>query len=204
MLFDDTYKTVSGFSQGSYREKGSKFIAFVYPLNSEEAVKERLAQMRKEYFDARHHCYAYCLGFDKSAYRINDDGEPSGSAGRPIYGQIQSNDLTNVLIVVIRYFGGVKLGIPGLINAYKTATREAIEANTIVTLTVNEIYQLDFEYPSLNDVMKILKDESAAILTQDFDNACRLTFSIRKASADKIISKIRKIERVSFVFLGIK
>ncbi len=204
MLFDDTYKTVSGFSQGSYREKGSKFIAFVYPVISEEAIKERLSQMRKEYFDARHHCYAYCLGFDKSAYRINDDGEPSGSAGRPIYGQIQSNDLTNVLIVVIRYFGGVKLGIPGLINAYKTATKEALETNEIITLTVNEIYQLDFEYPSLNVVMKVLKEESASILSQNFDNACRLTFLIRKSSADRIISKLKKIERVSFVFLGTK
>lgn len=201
-MFDDTYNTINGPSRGSYREKGSKFIAFAYPVKTEEEIREILVSMRKEYFDARHHCYAWCLGYDKASYRVNDDGEPSGSAGRPIYGQIQSHDLTNILIVVIRYFGGVKLGIPGLINAYRTATREAIEANTIVNKSVKEIYRLEFEYASLNDVMKILKEESAAILDQQFDNECRLTFAIRKSSADKLLSRIRKVEKVFHHFLG--
>jgi uncharacterized YigZ family protein len=201
MLFDDTYQTIASNSRGLYKEKGSKFIAHAFPVTSEEDIKVQLAALRKEYHDARHHCYAYCLGPDKSAWRVNDDGEPSGSAGKPIYGQIQSKDLTNILIVVIRYFGGIKLGIPGLINAYRTAARDALEQATIVTRTVEEIYEICFEYPLMNDVMRIVKEEHADILGQDFENSCRVRFSIRRSSGSKITSRLQKIQGISTTFL---
>jgi uncharacterized YigZ family protein len=201
MLFDDTYKTISASSQGIFKEKGSKFIALAFPVSTEESVKLQLAALRKEYHDARHHCYAYCLGYDKSAWRVNDDGEPSGSAGKPIFGQIQSKDLTNILIVVIRYFGGIKLGIPGLINAYRTAAREALEEALIVTRTIEEEYEVSFEYPVMNDVMKILKEEHADILGQESENLCRITFSIRRSSGMKITTRLQKIKGLNVAFI---
>jgi uncharacterized YigZ family protein len=201
MLFDDTYQTISSPSQGIYKEKGSKFIALAFPVISEDEIKMQLAVLRKEYHDARHHCYAYCLGYDKSAWRVNDDGEPSGTAGKPIFGQIQSKDLTNVLIVVIRYFGGIKLGIPGLINAYRTAAREALEQAPTVTRIVSEFYEVKFEYLLMNNVMKILKEEQADILTQEFEDACRIRFSIRRSSGMKITSRLQKIQGLTLTFL---
>jgi len=159
MIPDDSYKSISAISKGSYKEKGSKFFSFAFPVISEEEVKEKLAMLRKEYHDARHHCYAYRIGYDKQVFRINDDGEPSGTAGRPIYGQILSNDLTQILIVVIRYFGGIKLGVPGLINAYRTAAKDALDHTAIVTKPIKEEYQVLFEYTVMNNVMKILKEE---------------------------------------------
>jgi len=197
MLPDDTYKTISAESKGSYKEKGSKFFAFIFPVISEDEVKEKLAMLRKEYHDARHHCYAYRLGFDKSAFRSNDDGEPSGTAGRPIYGQILSHDLTQILIVVIRYFGGIKLGVPGLINAYKTATTDALVKTRIITKTIHEEYQVQFDYTVMNSVMKVLKDEDAVIIRQEFENSCKLEFSIRKNSGNKISARLQKISNVS-------
>jgi uncharacterized YigZ family protein len=201
MLFDDTYQTISSSSQGIYKEKGSKFIAHAFPVSSEEDIKMQLAALRKEYPDARHHCYAYCLGYDKSAWRVNDDGEPSGTAGKPIFGQIQSMNLTNILIVVIRYFGGIKLGIPGLINAYRTAAREALGQTSIVARTVEEIYEVCFEYPLMNDVMKILKEEQADILRQEFENTSKIRFSIRRSSGMKITSRLQKIQGTTTIFL---
>jgi uncharacterized YigZ family protein len=201
MLFDDTYQTITSSSQGIYKEKGSKFIARAFPVTTEDEIKVQLASLRKEYHDARHHCYAYCLGPDKSAWRVNDDGEPSGSAGKPIYGQIQSKDLTNILIVVIRYFGGIKLGIPGLINAYRSAARDALEQATIVTRTVEEIYEICFEYPLMNDVMRIVKEEHADILGQDFENSCRVRVSIRRSSGIRITSRLQKIQGITTTFL---
>lgn len=201
MLFDDTYKTISSSSKGIYKEKGSKFIALAFPVSSEESVKFQLAALRKEYHDARHHCYAYCLGYDKSAWRVNDDGEPSGSAGKPIFGQIQSKDLTNILIVVVRYFGGIKLGIPGLINAYRTAAKEAIGEASIVTRMIEENYEVSFEYPVMNEVMKILKEEHAEILGQEFENTCKIRFSIRRSSGMKITSRLQKIHGLKATFL---
>jgi uncharacterized YigZ family protein len=196
MLFEDTYKTINTPSDGIFKDRGSKFIARVFPVKTEEDVKMYLKNLRKEYYDARHHCYAYQLGFDKSAYRINDDGEPSGTAGRPIFGQIQSFDLTNVLIVVIRYFGGTKLGISGLINAYKTATQEALKAAKILTKTVNEVYEVHFKYPEMNEVMKILKDHNLTPLDQEFEMDCKLKFSIRKNDANFIYEKFAKIRTI--------
>lgn len=202
MFPDDTYLTIASSSKGIYKEKGSKFIAFAFPVSSEDAVKMCLFEMRKEYHDARHHCYAYCLQYDKSTWRTNDDGEPSGTAGKPIFGQIQSNDLTNILIVVIRYFGGIKLGIPGLINAYRTAAKEAIGNATMVTRTVEEIYEVCFEYPLMNDVMKILKEEHAYIIEQESENTCKIRFSIRLSLGTKIIGRLQKIQGIKINFLS--
>lgn len=201
MLFDDTYKTISKESEGLFKDRGSKFIAKAFPVTDDKQVKEQLEYLRKEYHDARHHCYAYQLGFDKSAHRINDDGEPSGTAGRPIFGQISSFDLTNVLIVVIRYFGGIKLGVSGLINAYKTASKEAILNTTIITKTISYVYQIDYQYTEMNEVMKILKDYKLKPSQQIFDLECRLEFQVRKGESDIIYEKISKIKNLSIKFL---
>ncbi|MEI6695944.1 MAG: YigZ family protein [Bacteroidota bacterium] len=201
MLFEDTYKTIKARSEGVYKEKGSKFIAIALPVTSENDVKEALALLRKEYFDARHHCYAYILGFDKSAYRINDDGEPSGTAGRPIHGQLMSKDLTNTLIVVIRYFGGTKLGVSGLINAYKTAAKEALEASEINERIVYDIYEISFNYLQMKDVMKLLKDENLHQFNQEFETICKLQFSVRKNNSSRIFESFMKIENLNINFV---
>lgn len=192
MLFDDTYKTITQTSSGLYKEKGSKFIALAYPVTNEDEVKEILAELKKEYYNARHHCYAYVIGPDKSAWRVNDDGEPSGTGGRPIHGQIQSFDLTNILIVVVRYFGGTKLGVSGLINAYKAAAKDALSQAEIIEKTVNEVYKLEFPYEEMNDVMRIIKEENIDILDNQYDEACIITYSIRKNDADRIKLRFMK------------
>lgn len=194
---DDTYTTITGKSEGLYKEKGSKFIAFAYPVKDEDTIKEILQELKKAYHDARHHCYAYCLGSSKEQYRFNDDGEPSGTAGKPIYGQILSYDLTNILIVVIRYFGGTKLGVSGLINAYRTAAREAIEAAENISCTVNEKVHFQFDYERLNDVMRIVKDMNPDILAQDFNLSCQMTLSIRKSTYPILINRLESIDGLS-------
>ncbi len=202
MMFEDTYRTITAFSEGIYKEKGSKFIALAHPVKTEAEVKEKLEKIRKEYHDARHHCYAWVLGPDKSAHRYNDDGEPSGTAGRPISGQIQSKDLTNILVVVVRYFGGTKLGVSGLITAYKTATRDALETADIISLTVNDVYELSFEYPLMNDVMRVIKDEGLKIERQDFRLTCKLSFRVRKNLSNKVYERLNKIHVVKIVYLN--
>jgi len=202
MLFEDTYQTIAGRSQGTFRDKASKFIGIALPVTKEEDVKNQLGIIRREYHDANHHCYAYRLGFDKSEYRFNDDGEPSGSAGKPIYGQILSKDLTNILIVVIRYFGGTKLGIPGLINAYRTAAREALDQASILIKTVNELYEIKYEYPLMNDVMRILKEENLDIVSQEFETSCILRFLVRKSTGNRVYSKFQRMNGVSISFLA--
>jgi len=201
MLFTDSYKTISRFSEGTYKDKGSKFIAIAYPVTTEVEVKGRLAEIRNKYHDARHHCYAYVLGFDKSSSRFNDDGEPSGTAGRPIFGQINSRDLTNTLVVVVRYFGGVKLGVRGLINAYKASAADALDQVDIVTKTVNEIFRVDFEYLMMNSVMKIIKDDKLKILSQDFQLKCSLEYMVRKNKADVVKEKFYKINGLKINYL---
>ena len=202
MLFDDTYRTITKRSEGIYREKGSKFIAIAFPVATEEEVKECLLGLRKEYYDARHHCYAWQLGFDKSAHRINDDGEPSGTAGRPIFGQIQSFDLTNILIVVVRYFGGIKLGVSGLINAYKVTAKEAIEQANIEERYVKELFNVIFPYEQLSPVMKILKEEGAEIKNTIFEMESKLDFSIRKQKSDQVIFKLKKVPGLKSQFIS--
>jgi len=168
-----------------------------FPVKSEDEIKEHLNSLKKEYHDARHHCYAYCLGIDKAKYRFNDDGEPSGTAGRPIYGQILSRDLTDILVVVIRYFGGIKLGVSGLINAYKYASKDALDKAEITMKKVTEEYVVQFSYSMMNRVMKILKEENATITRQGFEKECIIHFTIRKSSEKKIVSRLKMISNVS-------
>lgn len=192
----DTYKTINQASEGLYKEKGSKFITYAYPVTSEVEIKAHIAFLKKEYYNARHHCYAYMLGADKKEFRANDDGEPSSTAGKPILGQILSNNITNILIVVVRYFGGTKLGVSGLIHAYRTAAADAISNAEIIDKTVNDIYDINFDYLAMNDVMKIIKDDQPEQLGQDFNLRCKITLSIRQSEVDKLIEKFSKIEGV--------
>lgn len=197
----DTYKTIDKASTGYYKDKGSKFIAEAISVDSEEKVKEILEKIKSKYHDARHHCYAYRLGFDKSIFRINDDGEPSGTAGKPIFGQIRSKDLTNILIVVIRYFGGTKLGVRGLINAYKAAAQDSLENTNIITKTVNNIFRLDFAYPLMNDVMRIIKEENLQQSKQKFEISCSLEFLVRKKESKRIFEHFDKIKNLKITYL---
>lgn len=201
MLFDDTYRTIRNRATGQYKEKGSKFIAIALPVKDESEVKRELESIRKEYYDARHHCYAYVIGFNREAYRINDDGEPSGTAGRPIHGQILSYDLTNVLIVVVRYFGGIKLGVSGLINAYKTSAGDALSQAEIEEMTVDEVYEVSFDYTIMNEIMKIVKEENLELLSTKFDLDCSLIYKIRKKEADRVNSRIRKTYKSRVIYL---
>lgn len=201
MLFEDTYQTIARPSEGLFKDRGSKFIARAFPVQSEEEVKEHLKSLRKEYYDARHHCYAYLLGFDKSAYRINDDGEPSGTAGKPIFGQLNSHDLTNILIVVIRYFGGTKLGVSGLINAYKMTAKDAIANNQIVTNIISYCYQIDFQYTEMNDVMKIMKAFNLEQSDQKFEMNCQLQFKVRKSESDQVYKKLSQVKSLNIKFI---
>ncbi len=192
-MFDDTFRTLSAPAEGIYKEKGSKFLAFAFPVTTTEQVKQHVDKLKKEYFDARHHCYAYILGANKDAYRLNDDGEPSGTGGRPIYGQLLSADLTNVLIVVVRYFGGILLGASGLANAYKAAARDAIENASIVEKTVDVSYRLQFEYVLMNDVMRVIKDYSLVPQNQQFNLDCSLDVSVRKSVSVRLYDTLVKI-----------
>ena len=201
MMFDDTYKMLSAPGEGLYKEKGSKFIAMAFTVTSEDEVKQALAEVRKKYYDARHHCYAYMIGPDKSCFRSSDDGEPSGTAGKPILNQILSKDVTNVCVIVVRYFGGIKLGVSGLINAYKTAARVALDNATIIEKTVNEVYSLEFAYPLMNDVMRVLKEEGLEQQNTRFEMDCYLEFSTRKSEADRIVAKFKNIFGISVKYL---
>ena len=192
-MFEDTYKTITAAATGSYSEKRSKFLAYAFPVKTEEEVKKHLAELQKKYYDARHHCYAYILGPHKEAYRLNDNGEPSGTAGRPIHGQLLSKDLTDTLVVVVRYFGGIKLGVSGLQNAYKVAAKAALDAATIVEKTIEEQYDVIFEYVQMNAVMQLMKDPSVTILSQLSDLNCTIRFSVRLREADRIVAALKKV-----------
>lgn len=192
-MFEDTYKTIAKPSEGSYSEKRSKFLAYAFPVQNEQEVKQRLAEIQKKHWDARHHCYAYILGPHKDAYRLNDNGEPSGTAGRPIYGQLLSKDLTNTLVIVVRYFGGIKLGVSGLQNAYKVAAKEALDAAVIEERTIQEQYRVVFEYVKMNDIMQILKDPEIQVLDRQSDMRCTYTISVRQRDADRITEALRKV-----------
>ncbi|MBS7362199.1 MAG: YigZ family protein [Paludibacteraceae bacterium] len=191
---EDKYLTINAPSEGLYKEKGSKFIAFAVPVSNVEQIKTILEEKRKEHHDARHVCYAYILGVDKADYRSNDDGEPSGTAGRPILGSLLSAGVTNVLIAVVRYFGGTKLGTSGLINAYKVASADALENAEIIEKTVDEEIHISFDYLVMNDVMKIIKDVAPQVLSQQFDNNCNMVLSIRKGDAPNLIERLKKVE----------
>ena len=193
MLFSDTYLTIEKKSEIIFKDKGSKFLAFAFPVENDAQIKEALLQLKKEHPSANHHCYAYRLGADKLNFRANDDGEPNNTAGKPILGQIQSNDLTNVLIVVVRYFGGTLLGVSGLINAYKSSAAEVIKECNITEKFISFNYMINFPFEHLNDVMKLLKQTDCKIISQQFDNDCEISFSIRKANAEASEEKLKKL-----------
>jgi uncharacterized YigZ family protein len=201
MLFEDTYFTIAAPTEGLFKDKGSKFISYAFPVTNEEDIKIHLTHIRKEHHSASHHCYAFRLGAAKLIFRANDDGEPSNTAGKPILGQIQSNDLTNILIIVVRYFGGTLLGVSGLINAYRQSAADVITNATIFEKTVNEVYQLKFDYLSINEIMKIIKDEHLEILSQNFELNPSLTFSVRKRNATKVYDLFKKMNGTEITFL---
>ncbi|MCD6178632.1 MAG: YigZ family protein [Bacteroidales bacterium] len=201
MLFEDTYRMLSQPSRGEFKDKGSKFYAYAFVVKTDSDIKEHLQELRKKHYDARHHAYAYILGVDKAGWRANDDGEPSGSSGKPIYGQLLSYDLTNTLIVVVRYFGGTKLGIPGLINAYRSAAKDAIEHANIIEKKIEDIYELTFTYPDMNNVMRILKDEGISPLMTDFQIDCRLQFKVRKQDSSRIYDKFKAIHTLKVTYI---
>ena len=190
----DTFLTIKSPSEGYYTEKRSKFLAFAFPVSTIEEIKNKVAEFQKKYYDARHVCYAYMIGPDRTVFRANDNGEPSGTAGKPILGQINSNNLTDVLIIVVRYFGGVKLGTGGLIVAYRLAAAEAIANAEIIEKKVELSISFNFEYPYMNDVMRIVKEEGPAVVAQEFDNDCEMTLRIRKDNMPKLIARLEKVE----------
>ena len=189
----DEYKTIATTSEGYYTEKRSKFLAFAHHVETVDEVKELLAGYRKKYYDARHVCYAYMLGAGREEFRANDDGEPSSTAGKPILGQINSNELTDILIVVVRYYGGVNLGTSGLIVAYREAAADAIAHASVETRQVEEVVTYTFAYPQMNDVMRIVKEMSPRILSQSFDNSCEIRLSIRKSEAEQLRNRLSKL-----------
>ena len=195
----DEYRTIAAPSEAIYTEKRSKFIAIALPVRTVEEVKMRLEEYQKKYYDARHVCYAYMLGHERKDFRANDNGEPSGTAGKPILGQINSNELTDVLVIVVRYFGGIKLGTSGLIVAYRMAAAEALAAAAFVERTVDDEVEVLFEYPFMNDVMRVVKEEEPTIVSQTYDMDCMMRLRIRRLSMPRLRARLEKVETLRFV-----
>ena len=196
-MANDSYKTIARAAETTYRQLSSKFLVYAYPVESEEEIKTHLDALRKKWFDATHHCYAWRLGAKGEHFRANDDGEPSSTAGKPILGQLLSQEVTNCLVVVVRYFGGTKLGVPGLIAAYKESTAQVLAECEIVERTVDVRLTVAFSYIAMNDVMRIVKDMQPNILGQEFDNLCTMRLRIRESEADILIAKLEKVEGVT-------
>ena len=190
----DSYLTIAQPAEAYNRERSSKFLSFAFPVENEEQIREALEPLRKRYFDATHHCYAWRLGPEGESFRANDDGEPSGTAGRPILGQLLSAGVTNCLVVVVRYFGGTKLGVPGLIAAYKEATQEVLAACQIVERTVDDRITIYFPYVAMNDVMRVIKEEQPQIEEQLFDNLCTIRLRIRRSLSERLVGRLKKVE----------
>ena len=197
----DTYKTIKSLAEGLYKEKGSRFVAIAIPVSDQEAIKPILDKIRKEHHEARHHCYAYMIGHERTNWRVNDDGEPSGTGGRPILGQINSYGLTNLIIVVSRYFGGTLLGVSGLINAYRSAALSALQNADQVERTLQEYYEITYPYISMNDVMRILKDESIDQSQQSFALECRILINFRVSAKEKILHRLSRIDGLTYRFI---
>ncbi|WP_287641883.1 IMPACT family protein [Bacteroides sp.] len=197
-MSEDTYKTIVAPSEGIYTEKRSKFIAMAFPVRTVDEIKVHLEACQKKYYDARHVCYAYMLGHERKDFRANDNGEPSGTAGKPILGQINSNELTDILIVVVRYFGGIKLGTSGLIQAYKAAAAEAIAAAEFVERTVDDVVSFLFEYPFMNDVMRVVKEMNPEIVQQAYDMDCSMTLRIRRSMMPALKARLEKVETLRY------
>lgn len=195
-MINDTYLTISQPSAGLYKDKGSKFLSFAYPVRGEEEIKDILGNLRKEHFSARHCCYAWSLGQNQERHRVNDDGEPSGTAGRPIFGQIQSKNLTNLLVVVVRYFGGTLLGVSGLIQAYKKAALDALNNAETVIRTLENDLEISFEYSAMNSLMLLVKEEQIEIVASDFDLISRIRIRVRAAKMETVRTRLEKIEGV--------
>ena len=191
---NDIYKTIKSPAEGLYKEKGSRFVSKAIPISDQEEIKPIIEKIRKEHHEARHHCYAYIIGHDRTTWRINDDGEPSGTAGRPIMGQINSFGLTNLIIVVSRYFGGTLLGVSGLINAYRKSAASALQNSEIIERTLQEYYEITYPYAVMNDVMKILKDESIEQSKQSFALECRILINFRVSAKEKILHRLSRID----------
>lgn len=193
MLFDDTFRTIAQPVKGEFKDRGSKFIAFAYPITSDSGIKAIVAQLKAEHTKANHHCWAMRLGPDRSVFRVNDDGEPTGTAGRPILNVLLSHNLTNILVVVVRYFGGTLLGVPGLINAYKSATEEAVKAAQIIEKVVTDVYHLRFDYVLMNEVMRVIKAEGLEILAQRMELSCELEIGIRKSHVERVLAALQQL-----------
>lgn len=200
----DGYRTIAEPSEGLYKEKGSKFLAFAYPVFNEEEFKEKLTELKKQYHDARHHCYAFKFGLTDNEYRYSDDGEPNNSAGAPIFGQIQSFELTNIAIIVVRYFGGTKLGVGGLITAYKEAAKEALTNATIIERTVDDFYRIEFGYEIMSDVMNFIKQHQLEVVNQTLEEKGIIEFRIRQRDAETIVEQLESIDGLQISFLGRK
>jgi uncharacterized YigZ family protein len=194
----DEYLTIAGPSEGIYKEKGSKFLGFAYPVHSENQVKARLEEVKSRYHDARHHCYAYCLGPEMKNFRMNDDGEPSSTAGRPIFGQIQSFNLTDVLVVVVRYFGGTLLGTSGLIRSYKLAAEDALNHARIIKKTIKSLYQLEFDYTLMNEVMRLLHEFDIQPYEREFKESCTFRIGIRQTAEQQVAERFRSVKGIEF------
>ncbi len=197
-MSEDTYKTIVAPAEGIYTEKRSKFIAMAFPVRTVDEIKVHLEACQKKYYDARHVCYAYMLGHERKDFRANDNGEPSGTAGKPILGQINSNELTDILIVVVRYFGGIKLGTSGLIQAYKAAAAEAIAAAEFIERTVDDVVSFLFEYPFMNDVMRVVKEMNPEIVQQAYDMDCSMTLRIRRSLMPALKARLEKVETLRY------
>jgi uncharacterized YigZ family protein len=201
VMESDTYKTIKSISHGIFKDKGSRFLSFAYPLSDPEDIKPIIDRIRKEHHDARHHCFAYMIGQKRDTWRANDDGEPSGTGGKPILGQINSFGLTNILIVVSRYFGGTLLGVSGLINAYRSAALSAIENGEIIELTLQEYYEITFPYSAMNDVMRAIKEECMGQTNQSFDLECRIRVNFRASAKDNNLKKLSRIDDLKFKYI---
>jgi len=201
-MINDTYKTIKVVSEGLYKEKGSKFIAIAFPIFSEEDFKEKLKNIKQEYHDARHHCYAYRLGANMNHYRFNDDGEPNNSAGKPIFGQIQSFKLSNIAIIVVRYFGGIKLGVGGLITAYKEAAKNALINAIVINRTVDNIYEIQFDYTIMSDVMNFIKKNNLEVVSQQLEETGLIQFKIRQSKAQTIVDRFEIIKGLKVLLIS--
>jgi uncharacterized YigZ family protein len=197
----DTYKTIKSASQGIYKEKGSRFFSFAVPVSDQEEIKPLLDKIKKEHHEARHHCFAYMIGHERNIWRVNDDGEPSGTAGRPILGQINSFDLTNIIIIVSRYFGGTLLGVSGLINAYRSAATSALLNADITERTLQEYYEITYPYISMNDVMRILKELNLGQSEQSFDLECRILLNFRVSVKEKVLNRLSRIDGLKYRYI---
>ncbi|MBW4891643.1 IMPACT family protein [Mucilaginibacter sp. HMF5004] len=202
MLFEDTYRTIAEPAKGEFKDRGSKFMAFAYPIASEADIKPILNKLRAEHSKANHHCWAMRLSPDRSIFRVNDDGEPSGTASRPILNTLLSHNLTNVLVVVVRYFGGTLLGVPGLINAYKTAVEGAIKSATVIEKVVCDMYSIQFEYALMNEVMRVIKQENLEVLKQMMEDGCEVHVGVRKSAVERVVPVLQNINGVKLSWVG--